>query len=100
MNHDGATPTQKLPTTTEGYAGLQGELKRRLQVDRPRIGERIKDALADDPNLPENAEYQAAKSEHEGNEARIAELGRKEAQDFNLFAACPGINRKDQRRQH
>ena len=68
------TPIQKLPTTTEGYAGLQGELRRRLQVDRPRIGERIKDALADDPNLAENAEYQAAKTEQEGNEARIAEL--------------------------
>jgi len=74
MNDDIETPIQKLPTTAEGYAGLQAELRRRVQVDRPRIGERIKDALADDPNLPENAEYQAAKFEQEGNEARIAEL--------------------------
>jgi transcription elongation factor GreA len=64
----------RLPTTAEGYAALQEELKRRSQVDRPRIGERIKNAVADEPNLPENAEYQAAKSEQEVNEACIAEL--------------------------
>lgn len=45
-----------------------------MQVDRPRISERINDAVADDPNLAENAGYQAAKSEQEVNEARIAEL--------------------------
>jgi transcription elongation factor GreA len=34
-------------------------------------------AIADDSNLAENVEYQAAKSEQEINEARIAELGDK-----------------------
>lgn len=74
MSDDIETPVRKLPTTAEGYASLQAELRRRVQLERPRIGERIKDALADDPNLPENTEYQAAKSEQESNEASIAEL--------------------------
>jgi transcription elongation factor GreA len=64
----------KLPTTAEGYAALERELLHRIQVERPRIVQRIKDAIADDPNLPENAEYQTAKSEQEINEARIAEF--------------------------
>jgi len=74
MNQNIEAPFQKLPTTAEGYATLQNELKRRIQFDRPRVAERIKDAMADDPNLLENAEYQAAKSEQEVNENRIAEL--------------------------
>jgi len=74
MDQNIEAPFQKLPTTAEGYAALQNELRRRSQVDRPRIAERIKDAMADDPNLPENAEYQAARSEQEVNETRIAEL--------------------------
>ena len=67
-------PIERLPTTAEGYTALQDELKQRIQVDRPRLGERIKDAIADDSNLAENAEYQTAKSEQEVNEARILEL--------------------------
>ena len=39
--------------------------------------ERLQEAIADNSNLAENAEYQAAKSEQEINEARIAELGDK-----------------------
>jgi transcription elongation factor GreA len=74
MDQNIEAPFQKLPTTAEGYAALQDELRRRSQVDRPRIAERIKDAMADDPNLLENAEYQAARSEQEVNETRIAEL--------------------------
>src|SRR5205085_5957981 len=74
MNDDIEPPIQKLPTTAEGYALLQDELRHRIQVDRRSIGERVKNALADDPNLPENAEYQGAKFEQEANEARIAEL--------------------------
>jgi transcription elongation factor GreA len=74
MAHDIETPVQTLPTTADGYAALQDELRRRIQLDRPRISERIKDAVADDANLPENAEYLAAKSEHESNEARIEEI--------------------------
>src|SRR5215211_1043580 len=89
---DQYTPTriEKLPTTAQGYATLQDELKHRIQVDRPRIAERIKDAIADDHNLPENAEYQAAKSEQEGNEGRILELqdklARAEVIDVSKFS--------------
>ena len=35
---------------------------------------RVQDAIADDPNLAENSEYQAAKADQAINEARIAEL--------------------------
>ena len=45
-----------------------------MQLDRPRLIERLQEAIADDSNLAENAEYQAAKSEQEINEARIAGL--------------------------
>jgi transcription elongation factor GreA len=64
----------KLPMTAAGYSVLERELKHRMQLDRPRLIERIQEAIADDSNLAENAEYQAAKSEQEMNEARIAEL--------------------------
>src|ERR1700746_935215 len=63
-----------LPMTAAGYSVLERELKRRIQLDRPRLIERIQEAIADDSNLAENAEYQAVKSEQEINEARIAEL--------------------------
>jgi transcription elongation factor GreA len=49
-------------------------LKHRIQFDRPRLIERIQEAIADDSNLAENAEYQVAKSEQQMNEARINEL--------------------------
>ncbi len=60
--------------TTVGYSVLEHELKHRIQIDRPRLIERIQEAIADDSNLAENTENQAAKSEQEINEARIAEL--------------------------
>src|ERR1700732_5314972 len=65
-----------LPMTAAGYSILERELKRRIQLDRPRLVERLQEAIADDSNLAENEEYQAAKSEQEINEARIAELRR------------------------
>jgi transcription elongation factor GreA len=68
---------RKLPMTREGYIALQRDLAHRAQVDRPRIAEPIRDAIADDPNLPENADYQAGKTEQEVNEAAIAELQNK-----------------------
>ncbi|MEK9278608.1 transcription elongation factor GreA [Bradyrhizobium sp. ISRA442] len=74
MNKAIEASTERLPMTADGYASLQDELRHRIQVERPRIGERIQDAKADDTNLPENAEYLAAKSEQEVNEARIAQL--------------------------
>ena len=64
----------KLPMTAAGYSALENELKHRVRVKRARLIQRIQEAIADDLNLAENSEYQAAKAEQEVNEARIAEL--------------------------
>ena len=64
----------KLPMTAAGHLLLEEELRHRIQVERPGLIRRIQDAIADDSNLAENSEYQAAKTEQEINEARIAEL--------------------------
>jgi transcription elongation factor GreA len=63
-----------IPMTFEGYAKVADELKHRVRIDRRRLAERVRDATADDPNLAENAEFQAAIGDQESNEARIAEL--------------------------
>jgi transcription elongation factor GreA len=63
-----------VPMTTAGHAALENELKHRIAVERPRLLQRIQDAIADDSNLAENSEYHAAKADQELNEARIAEL--------------------------
>ncbi len=60
--------------TAAGHAALEDELKQRIRVERPRLVQRIQEAIADDSNLAENSEYQTAKTEQEINEARIAEL--------------------------
>ncbi|HEX6287589.1 MAG TPA: transcription elongation factor GreA [Herpetosiphonaceae bacterium] len=59
--------------TREGYAKLQEELKNLIEVRRPEIAERIKQAK-DLGDLSENAEYEAAKNEQAFNEGRIREL--------------------------
>jgi transcription elongation factor GreA len=64
----------KYPMTAAGYSVLENELKHRIHIERPRLIERLQEAIADDSNLAENPEYQAVKSEQEINEARIAEL--------------------------
>src|SRR6266568_3512761 len=64
----------RFPITAVGHAALDDELKHRTRVERPRLIQRIQEAIADDSNLAENSEYQAAKAEQEINEARIAEL--------------------------
>ena len=64
----------KLPMTAAGHFILEEELNQRFRVERPRLVQRIQDAIADDSNLAENSEYQAAKVEQELNEARIAAL--------------------------
>ena len=64
----------KLPMTAAGHSALEDELKHRIRVERPRLLQRIQEAIADDSNLAENAGYHAAKAEQEINEARIAEL--------------------------
>ena len=62
----------KLPMTAAGHSVLEEELKRRIQVERPRLIQRIQEAIADNSNLAENSEYQAAETEREINENRIA----------------------------
>ena len=64
----------KLPMTAAGHLVLEEELKHRFQIERPRLIQRIQEAIADDSYLAENSEYQAAKTEQEINENRIAEL--------------------------
>src|SRR5256885_12373165 len=64
---------EKIPMTAEGYAVLEGELKHRQQVERPRIIQQITDARTHG-DLSENAEYHAAKETQSHNETRIAEL--------------------------
>jgi transcription elongation factor GreA len=64
----------KVPITSEGSSVLANELRHRIQRERPRLIQRIQDAIADDTNLSENAEYQAVLSEQDANEARIADL--------------------------
>jgi transcription elongation factor GreA len=53
---------------------LGTELRHRIRIARPHLVQQIQQAIADDANLAENSEYQAARAEQEMNEARIAEL--------------------------
>ena len=64
----------KLPMTAAGHTALENELNQRIGVERPRLIQRIQEAIADDTNLAENSEYQAAKADQEINENRILEL--------------------------
>lgn len=59
--------------TREGKEKLEEELKRRIEIERPAIAERIKQAK-DLGDLSENSEYDAAKNEQAFNEGRIREL--------------------------
>ncbi len=63
----------KIPMTPGGYAALEAELKKRQQVERPRIVEAISEARSHG-DLSENAEYHSAKEAQSLNEGRIAEL--------------------------
>jgi transcription elongation factor GreA len=71
-----ANAMNTLPMTAAGYSALEDELKRRTR-ERVRLAQRIQEAIADDTNLGENSEYQAASAEQEINETRIAELENK-----------------------
>jgi len=66
--------TSKVSMTAVGYSILEDEQKHRVRFERIRLIQRIQEAIADDSNLAENSEYQAAKVEQQINEARIAEL--------------------------
>ncbi|WOJ90483.1 transcription elongation factor GreA [Methylocapsa polymorpha] len=63
----------KFPMTAAGHNALEEELKRRQQVERPRIIQAIAEARSHG-DLSENAEYHAAKEAQSLNEGRIAEL--------------------------
>lgn len=63
----------KFPMTAGGHIALEEELKRRQQVERPRIIQQIAEARSHG-DLSENAEYHAAKEAQSLNEGRIAEL--------------------------
>jgi transcription elongation factor GreA len=63
-----------MPMTAPGHAALEKELQHCIGVERPRLIARMQAAIADDANLAENSEYQAAKSDQEINEAHIADL--------------------------
>ena len=60
--------------TAAGYSALQDELNQRMSVTRPRLIQRMQEAIADDSNLAENSEYHAAQADKLINEARIVEL--------------------------
>jgi transcription elongation factor GreA len=64
---------EKVPMTVGGQAALAEELRRRQQIERPRIIQQIAEARAHG-DLSENAEYHAAKESQSLNEGRIAEL--------------------------
>jgi transcription elongation factor GreA len=64
---------EKVPMTVAGHAALGEELRRRQQIERPRIIQAISEARAHG-DLSENAEYHAAKESQSLNEGRIAEL--------------------------
>jgi transcription elongation factor GreA len=70
----GRKPMDRLPVTAAGHAALEEELQHRIRVERPRLVQRIQEAIADDSNLAENSEYQAARADQDINEARIADL--------------------------
>jgi len=59
--------------TPAGYSALENELRHRTQ-ERLRLTQRVQEAIAGDPNLAENTEYQVVNTEQEINESRIAEL--------------------------
>jgi transcription elongation factor GreA len=63
----------KVPMTAQGHSALEEELKRRQQIERPRIIQLIAEARTHG-DLSENAEYHAAKEAQSLNEGRIAEL--------------------------
>lgn len=59
--------------TKEGLAELKGELKELVDVKRPEVAQRIKNAR-EMGDISENAEYDAARQEQAFVEGRISEL--------------------------
>ncbi len=63
----------KIPMTPRGLVLLKDELRRRKEVERPKIVLAIEEARAHG-DLSENAEYSAAKEAQSFNEGRLKEL--------------------------
>src|SRR5712692_1098676 len=63
----------KIPMTPRGLNLLKKELRRRKEVERPRIVRAIEEARARG-DLSENAEYSAAKEAQSHNEGRLQKL--------------------------
>ena len=64
---------EKIMVTAEGYLDLENELNELKNVRRPQIIQAIKEARALG-DLPENADYDAARDEQAQVESRIKEL--------------------------
>ncbi len=65
--------TEVIELTKEGYEEIEKELRKRIDVERPRILEALENARAMG-DLSENADYSSARDEQGKNEARIKEL--------------------------
>ena len=80
----------KIPMTASGYEGIQNELKKLINVDRPNIIAAIAEARSHG-DLSENAEYQYAKEQQSLIEGKIADLesavGRAEVIDVKSIAS-------------
>ena len=63
----------KIPMTPRGLALLKDELRRRREIDRPKIVLAIEEARAHG-DLSENADYSAAKEAQSFNEGRTKDL--------------------------
>jgi len=65
--------TDRLPITVQGKAKLEEELKRLIQVERPKVIKAIEEARSHG-DISENAEYDAAKERQAMIEGRIGEI--------------------------
>jgi transcription elongation factor GreA len=65
---------KSLPITIRGHAALREELKRRWQIERPRILRQVVEARGIEANSAESPEMRATLAEQDANEARIADL--------------------------
>lgn len=65
--------TDRLPITVQGKAKLEEELKRLIQVERPKVIKAIEEARSHG-DISENAEYDAAKERQALIEGRIGEI--------------------------
>lgn len=60
--------------TPEGYKNLENRLKYLIEVRRPEVAERLRQALEEGGDLSENAEYEDAKNEQAFVEGEVIRL--------------------------